>query len=220
MEWIRRSKEDVYRYAIYYAKFPSLKNPYKFDEIISHVKYDKNRRLILGENPYVDYFFKNNYLYSLDMCRYILTKTELNSLKAEKIRVDFKPIIINVNASEKERIIKMLMGRQANPNEYALPESYVPTSWMIPLGKGFAVIRRHNFEQDQDGEVEADYFDYDLNMIGKIKMPYFFRYNSFRFPGLSNYKVYAGNYLFTIEDTDENWKLKKWYVDESKVQTP
>jgi hypothetical protein len=88
---------------------------------------------------------------------------------------------------------------------------------MIPLRKGFAIIRRHNFEQYKDGEVEADYFDYDLNMIGKIKMPYFYRYNSFRYPGYGYYKYYTGNYLFTIEDTDENWKLKKWYVDESKI---
>ncbi|MCX6579702.1 MAG: hypothetical protein NT166_05905 [Candidatus Aminicenantes bacterium] len=217
MEWIPNQK---YRYPIYYAKFPSLENPRKFNEVISSVHFDDKDRLILGEDPFVDYFIKNNYLYILDMGRYILSKTGLNSGKAEKIRVDFKPIKINVDASENERIIKLLMGRRANPNEYALPESLVPTSWMIPLGKGFAVIRRHNFEQDKDGDVEADYFDYDLNMIGKIKMPYFFRYNSFRFPGLSNYKAYAGNYLFTIEDNDENWKLKKWYVDESKIQTP
>jgi hypothetical protein len=154
------------------------------------------------------------------MTRYILTKTEINTRKAKKKRVNFKPIKLNVNVPEKERIIKMLMGRRANPNRYILSENLVPTSWMIPLGKGFAVIRRHNFEQDKDGEVEADYFDYNLNMIGKIKMPYFFRYNSFRYPGLSNYKYYTSNYLFTIEDTDENWKLKKWYVDESKIQTP
>ncbi len=217
IEWIKNQK---IRCPIYCAKFPSLENPCKFDEVMSNNKLDKNKRLILGEDPFVDYFFKNNYLYTLDMGRYIITKTELNSGKVEKKRVNFEPIKINVDVSEKERIIKMLRGRRANPNEYTLPENLVPTSWMIPLGKGFAVIRRHNFEQDKDGDVEADYFDYDLNMIGKIKMPYFFRYNSFRSPGYGYFKAYAGNYLFTIEDTDENWKLKKWYVDESKIQSP
>ena len=218
MEWIKSQK---IRCPIYWAKFPSWEAPCKVDEIISNNKIDKNKKLIFGEYPYVDYFFKNNYLYTLDMGQYILTKTELNSGKAEKKRVNFKPIKINVDVAEKERIIKMLMGTRENPVEYTLADSLVPTSWMIPLGKGFAVIRRHNFEQDKAGEVdvEADYFDYDLNMIGKIKIPYFFRYNSFRFPGLSYYKAYTGNYFFTIEDSDENWKLKKWLVDESKIQT-
>ena len=153
------------------------------------------------------------------MTRYIVTKTELSTRKAKKKRVNFEPIKVDVNVSEKERIIKRLSGRAANPNQYVLPGYLIPTSWMIPLGKGFAVIRRHNFEQDKDGEIEADYFDYDLNMIGKIKMPYFFQYNSFRFPGFGYYNSYANNYLYTIEDTDENWKLKKWYVDESKIPT-
>jgi len=217
IEWIKAEK---IRCPIYCAKFPSLENTWKFDEVLSKNMFDKKNRIILGEHPFVDYFFKNNYLYSLDMGRYILTKTEINTRKAKKKRVNFKPIKLNVKVSEKERIIKMLKGRRANPNEYLLSENLVPTSWMIPLGKGFAIIRRHNFEQDKVGEVEADYFDYDLNMIGKIKVPYFFRYNSFRYPGISYYKYYTSNYLFTIEDTDENWKLKKWYVDESKIQTP
>jgi hypothetical protein len=217
IEWIKNQK---IRCPIYCAKFPSWKNTYIFDEVISKNMFDINDRIILGEDPFVDYFFKNNYLYTLDMGRYIITKTEINTRKAKKKRVNFKPIKLNVNVSEKERIIKMLRGRRANPNAYILSENLVPTSWMIPLGKGFAIIRRHNFEQDKDGEVEADYFDYDLNMIGKIKVPYFFRYNSFRSPGLSYYKSYTSNYLYTIEDTDENWKLKKWYVDESKIQTP
>ncbi|MCU0288659.1 MAG: hypothetical protein MUF15_19980, partial [Acidobacteria bacterium] len=215
-QWLSNHK---YRYDIFWAKFPSWENSYKFDEIISDIKHDKNKREILGEDPFVDYFFKNNYFYALDMTRYILTKTGLNSGKAEKKRVNVKPIKINVDVAEEERIIKLLMGSRANRDEYTLAEYLVPTSWMIPLGKGFAVIRRHNFEQEKAGEVEveADYFDYDLHMIGKIKMPYFFRYNSFRFPGLSYYKAYTGNYFFTIEDSDENWKLKKWYVDESKI---
>jgi len=217
IEWIKNQKV---RCPIYCAKFPSWENPCKFDEVLSKNMFDINNRNILGEDPFVDYFFKNNYLYTLNMGRYILTKTEINTGKAKKKRVNFKPIKFNVNVSEKERIIKMLRGRRANPNEYILSENLVPTSWMIPLGKGFAIIRRHNFEQDKDGEIEADYFDYDLNMIGKIKMPYFFRYNSFRFPGFGYYQFYTSNYLFTIEDTDENWMLKKWYVDESKIQTP
>jgi hypothetical protein len=216
IEWIKNQKVKC---PIYCAKFPSWDNPCKFDEVLSENMFDINNRLILGEEPFVDYFFENNYLYTLDMGRYILTKTEINTGKSKKKRVNFKPIKFNINVSEKERIIKMLRGRRANPNEYILSENLVPTSWMIPLGKGFAIIRRHNFEQDNVGEIEADYFDYDLNMIGKIKMPYFFRYNSFRSPGFGYYQSYTSNYLFTIEDTDENWKLKKWYVDESKIQT-
>jgi hypothetical protein len=217
---IEQMKNWKTRCPIYCAKFPSWENTCKLDEVISDRMFDENHREILGEAPFVDYFFKSNYLYTLDMRQYILTKTEINTRKAKKKRVNFKPIKFNVNVSEKERIIKMIRGRLANPIRYILPEILVPTSWMIPLGKGFAVIRRHNFEQDKDGEVEADYFDYDLNMIGKIKMPYFFRYNSFRFPGLSYYKYYTSNYLYTIDDTDEIWKLQKWYVDESKIQTP
>jgi len=218
-EWIKNQK---IRRPIYCAKFPSWENKYKFDEIISKNRLDTKNRIILGENSFIDYFFKNNYLYTLDMTRYILTKTEINTRTAIKKRVNFKPIKLNVNVSEKERIriIKMLRGRRAIPDRYILSKNIVPTSWMIPLDKGFAVIRRHNFEQDKDGEVEADYFDYDLNMIGKIKVPYFFRYNSFRSPGLGYYQYYTSNYLFTIEDTDEIWKLQKWYVDESKIQTP
>lgn len=217
MEWIKNQKV---RCPIYCAKFPSWENTCKFDEVISKNRLDINNRITLGVNSFVDYFFKNNYLYTLDMTRYILTKTEINTRKAKKKRVNFKPVKINVSVSEKERIIKMLMGRIAYLSRCTLSENLVPTSWMIPLGKGFAVIRRHNYEQDKEGEVEADYFDYDLNMMGKIKMPYFFRYNTFRFAGPGNYKYYTGNYLYTIEDTDENWKLQKWYVDESKIQTP
>lgn len=219
MDWTENQKINC---PIYCAKFPSLDDSRKIDEVTSGNIYDEKKRSILGKDPFVDYFFKNGYLYSLDMQRYIVTKTEINTGKAKKIRVNFAPITLSLNVSEEERIIKELRGRKATLNEYTVSENLVPTSWMVPLGKGFAIIRRQNFEQEKVGEVEveADYFDYDLNLIGKIKIPYFFRYNSFRSPGINYYQYYSNNSFFTIEDTDDKWILKKWQVDESEIKSP
>jgi hypothetical protein len=95
---------------------------------------------------------------------------------------------------------------------FDLTEELFPASWMTQVGDGIAVARCENYDPDIKGPVPADYFDKDLNYLGKIELPYFFKWNH---PDTGQYHAYINFYskdgkLYFLEtrDDDDYWIVR------------
>jgi hypothetical protein len=97
-----------------------------------------------------------------------------------------------------------------------LTEEIQPVSWTVPLERGFAVIKRKGYTTGCRGLVDADYFDYELNLMGKTKIPCFyqiFKLKRLRFP--ATYLYHDGYLYLMYEDEEkEEYYLEKWKVEE------
>jgi hypothetical protein len=83
---------------------------------------------------------------------------------------------------------------------------------MVPLGKGFVVVRRYSYATDCQGMVEGDYFSYELEMKGKVKIPCFMLIFKLTNPP-QTYKYHNG-YLYLINESQDEYRLEKWLVKE------
>jgi hypothetical protein len=89
---------------------------------------------------------------------------------------------------------------------FDFPEELFPASWLMQVGDGIAVCRCENYDPDIKGSVPADYFDRDLNYLGKIELPYLYFWNH---PYTGQYHSYInflskGGKLYYLETRDDN----------------
>ena len=92
----------------------------------------------------------------------------------KNIKVKFKGNSFTEN--EREKWIESFYGLKYR-DRFDYPEELWPACWIMPLGKGIAVGRRKDYNTNRNEPIIADYFDKDLNFIGKIKLPYFKYWN-------------------------------------------
>jgi len=172
---------------------------------------DKNKRHILGNQSSFHYFGRGEFVYLLDKKEYTIGKYDLKGKLAKSIKVNFKKIDIS-GQNQKKWLIDLVGKRIAN--RFVLYHKLLPTSKIIPLGKGFVVIRRKDYNQDCTGMVEADYFNFDLNLKGKVVFPCFMRFNrvstGYNWPNTG----YVANHLYLTVEKGEETYLEKWLVTE------
>ena len=178
---------------------------------------DHSGRYILFSMDGVDFFYKEDKIYLINMNSYQVNMMELSGKILKRIRVDVEKKM--VPKEMKEPWLKAHLGWSYRrlKNRIGAADSIQPASYMVPLGKGLAVIRRNGYDYNCTGMVEADYFDYRLNLIGKIQIPCFNRI--FRLSmGYSSYSyTYHEGYLYLISiDREENFYLEKWRVIEPR----
>ncbi len=86
------------------------------------------------------------------------------------------------------------------------------------MKEGFIVVRNNNgYFINCKGMAEGDYYDYELNFKGKVKIPCFYRinrmgyYQYFRL----NYSIFNDNFYLINEDEkkEEIW-LERWRFKE------
>ena len=56
---------------------------------------------------------------------------------------------------------------------YYYPLELWPACWILQVDKGVAVGRRESYLPSPEKWITADYFDLDLNFLGKIRLPAF-----------------------------------------------
>ena len=180
----------------------------------------KNGILIsyIGDYHQFDYFAKGEDVYILDMKEYILYRFRPDGTLIHSVRVDVEKV--PVPDSKREQWINEHYGEhKQSPAKFAFTDYVLPASWMLPLGKGFAVIRRYGYSRRCNGMVEADYFNYNLEMLGKIKIPCFNRIFDLTLYVLPRTAAYRGGYLYLVskktdKGDDESYILEKWQVQE------
>ncbi|MCX6580094.1 MAG: hypothetical protein NT166_07910 [Candidatus Aminicenantes bacterium] len=171
-----------------------------------------------GHYHQFDYFAREENVYILDMKEYILYRFHLDGTLIHSVRVNVE--IVPVLDSKREQWIKEHYGEyQRSPVKFVFTDYVLPTSWMIPLGKGFAVIRRYGYSRQCNGMVEADYFNYNLEMLGKIKIPCFDRIFDLTLFVLPRVTAYSNGHLYLVskeidKDDNELYILEKWQVQE------
>ena len=206
-------------FTVYLTTFPDLKRRllHNFPEFNSVIENKKEAFLGVGG---IHYFIKNDKIYLLDKDNYVLTIRNAEGKTEKEIRVDIKKVSISGKMAE------TWLQEHYGANKYLpknrikirLPEYVQPCAWMIPLEKGFVVIRKYGYSVYCQGLVEADYFNYNLDLLGKVKFPCFneiFWLRNHVF--LKSCEVKNG-FLFLVnsieKDNDEIITLEKWKITE------
>jgi hypothetical protein len=200
--------------------FPGLEKKvlHKFPQGLQIEKKNGKKIFYIGDYHQFDYFTKEEDVYILDMKEYILYRCRPDGTLIQSVRVDVEKL--PVPDSKRKQWINEHYGKyRHSPIKWTFTGYILPTSWMVPLGKGFAVIRRYGYSLQCNGMVDADYFSYDLEMKGKIKIPCFDRIF-----GLTSYVIprvtaYSNGYLYLVskeidKDDSELYILEKWKVQE------
>ena len=159
----------------------------------------------------------DNFIYLLKSDEYNLIKMDLDGNIVKQITIkNFARKTFS--RQETAGWIKEVGGM--NPAEFTFPSELWPACWIFELPNGFAVGRRNDYKPDKGEWIECDYFNKDLDYLGKIKVPWFRRWNnpidgqryldymSF----LNDGKFYFVEYKET--ETDEEYYLTRWRIEE------
>jgi len=182
---------------------------------------DKNDRSIIGRPFHCSLINDNIYILKTD--EYLIIKMDLegNILKETKV-INFEDK--SFSAAERKEWIKASMHNKITNGIF--PEKLWGSCWIIQLKDGIAVGRRNDYNPNNDQWIEADYFDFELNFLGKIKIP----------PGLPEWNgpasgqrvaegsIYFNNdRLYVIEyretESDEEYYLTRWRIENKADQS-
>jgi len=212
-EWTEKSKT---LYGCYIVRFPGLTKQ-RFKTIGPSNPWNSPtppRKYVIGSTPFFYYFYKNEKIYFIKMDDYQLSQFDLEGQLLKNVRVN-----VEKKKVPKEKKIPWLKEQRGGRSleKFDLADHIQPAGWMVPLGKGFAVVRRNGYGTGCNGLVEADYFDYQLNLKGKIEIPCFFRIYILRGVGYFIWTwQYQDGYLYLINEDEgnETFYLEKWKVVE------
>jgi hypothetical protein len=206
-------------FSVYLANFPGLKRKlihhfHEFDCLL-----EEKRELIL-DNGAIHYFLKDEKIYLLDKDRYLLTKRNISGKLEKQVKVNVNKIPVTKN--NQDLWLKEQMGINKYLSQIKIKIRFAdfvqPCSWMIPLEKGFVVIRKKSYSISCQGLVEGDYFDYNLNLLGKVKFPCFNEIFRLRRQIFLRYSAVRKNILYLVnnvnQEDDEIIALEKWRISE------
>jgi len=207
-------KPGIVSYHINLISFPNFETK-KLITLGPIKRFDKNRKLIIGAIPQFHYFHRDGKIYFINMETYQIAMFDLSGKPVKRVRVEVEKIPVPSDLRMtwlKEQVDSRIL------NRVSLVDFVQPASWMIPLGKGFVVIRRNSYSTSCAGLADADYFDYDLHLLGKVKFPCFYPIYLFSSAYLPRSFAYTNGYVYLItqdlKETDEDINLEKWKVVE------
>ncbi len=194
------------------VKLPQMKERVVFST--PPISLYERQKIILGKGSF-HYFYHKGKIYYLEMASYTLALLNMKGKPEKTIEVKFKKI-----PTRRERIKKWLKEYKFHRiDRFTFPSYIYPVSWMLPLAKGFIVVRRKNYSQTCKDFAEGDYYDYKLNPVGKTKVPCFsgiFRLSSGNFFYGNLTRSLSGNHLYLLREDEKLAKtfLEKWRVKE------
>jgi len=199
-------------YQFYTVKFPELvmKRFQSLGPVNPWSSSTNSKKLVIGAVPEFHYFYKNENIYFINMDDYQLRQFDMGGQLLKKVRVN----VDKKKVPEGEKISWLKYQEPALWNRIELVDDIQPACWMVPLGKGFAVIRREGYGDQCNGLVEADFFDYQLNLKGKLKIPCFYAIFKLRRGYFMWTYQYHEGYLYLVNEVDDTYYLEKWKVIE------
>jgi len=197
------------------STFPGLKE-IKLKELEPYWPIDSRHRIIQFMENGFHYFCHQDVIYVLDQKSYNISTFNLSGAPLKSIKLDVKPKYLSDET--REMWLRELRGREYDriKEKVILTDYLQPAAFMIPMNKGFAVIRRESYVSPNCTEkpmVTADYFDYQLNLKGQIQLPCFWRIFELNYyPKTFQYK---DGFLYLVSITeDEQYYFEKWRVIE------
>ncbi len=158
------------------------------------------------------YFFKNKEIFLLRSDRYQLLKFDISGKKLKDIIVD-----VVKETTDRSRLDEFLKDQSwyKSRNQFTLSDTVNPAAIVIPLNKGFVVVRRKNqYSTYCEGTNEGDYFSYQLEYLGKVNVPCFYQILDL-LPIVNVINLgYADGYLYLLKEIDEEFSIEKWEVKE------
>ena len=140
--------------------------------ILSEFDYkgkDENNQHIYGKPIHFGYFF--DHIYILDKREYRLIKMDINGKILRNIKIKFIPV--SFSKSEREKWLFQFDPKEKIRKRAIFPDKLWPAAWLMPIGNGIAIGRCKNYDTTKTEDICADYFDQDLNYLGRITIPYF-----------------------------------------------
>jgi hypothetical protein len=207
-------KPGVFEYHLHLRKIED--NGIKDTEIlkIENNVYSK-KRLFIAAHP-IHFSLINDNIYILRPDEYRITKMNLEGIIVKEARV---ANLGKVRFTNQEREL-WIEERGLKKSRFTCPEYLWHACWILELGNGIAIGRRDNYKPLTKEWGDADYFDMDLNYLGKIKLPWFSDWN---FPDQVMSDIFfqnKGNMLFFIEtretENDEEFWLTRWRIRDEK----
>ncbi len=192
--------------------FPDLKKTFIYRIGPYPPNITKNRKFIYGKLPGFHFFYQEDQdkIYYLNMKEYRIMTFSLKGKILSNIKVDVKVI---KTPEDKKKLWLKAMGRYFE-TRCVMSDTVQPASWMVPLKKGFVVVRRYGYGSECSNLTKGDYFDYQLNLKGKVSFPCFYKIKYLSHGYFPETYHYQKGYLYIINEIDEDFFLEKWRVKE------
>jgi hypothetical protein len=178
----------------------------------------KDKKELIFDIGAIHYFIKNDKIYLLNKDDYVITIRDTRGQMEKQVRIDVEKIPTPRDMEDKWLKEHKAINKYLARIKLKLSDYIRPCAWMIPLEKGFVVIRQKGYSPSCQGLVDADYFDFDLNMLGKVKFPCFTETFHMRRHIFLQYARAADGFLYlvnTVErEDDEVIALEKWKISE------
>ncbi|MCP4217177.1 MAG: hypothetical protein GY765_21200 [bacterium] len=182
---------------------------------IPHTFFPRKEESVMGSPVHIS--VSDDYIYILDKREYRILKVDYSGKVIRAIKVSSEKKF----ATDRQRAEWAQKATDYNVKGIKLltPREIWPAGWLVAVNDGLAVSRVINYDTDDDTSITADYFDLDLNYIGKINLPFFRGWNN---PSSGsnnvdlNYYYKDGKmYAFDVDvnkDSELVWKIIKYNV--------
>ncbi len=210
--WYDPKNRSEFIYFIHHVTFPDIKKK-KIMTFGPFLAFNENKKRMFGNEPGFHYFYRGGKIYFLNMKTYQIHIMDKQGKILSRIRVEHQERRVPPEL-KKTWLIEQIGRSPANLARTVLVDEIQPASWMIPLEKGFVVVRRSSYSTSCQSPCEGDYFDYELNLVGKVTFPCFYRLFKMRFGYFPFYCFYKGGHLYLVNEYDEEFRLEKWKVQE------
>ncbi len=187
--------------------------------------YNSRIDLFLTDTMYLDgqpyhFLLSGNHIFFLKTDEYRLIKMDLEGNVLKQIQVTN----VDKKTFSKPQLARWLKKyRELDPKGFTFPEELWPAAWVIELKDGIAVARRRDYNPIKTDWIICDYFDKELNYLGKINYPWFPGWNH---PSQGQKKAEFFSYLhedgklYCLEyketENDENYYLTRWRIENEK----
>lgn len=155
-----------------------------------------------------------NFAFIINLKDYTIFKYDLKGRLIKSIKVLFTGQ--NYSKSQMAEFKAAWGDNNSKMRAVMYPRELWPACWIQPLGKGFVVARRKDHMPSNGSLLDADYFDLDLNFLGKISFPAFADWNHPNYSWMAKSRdiFYNGRKLYIIRQADdkevciiEEWSL-------------
>ena len=157
-----------------------------------------------------------DFVFLVNLKDYVLYKYDLMGTLLKKVKVGFHHKRFSAHQlKEWER------SYEVKKSDLHFPGELWPACWLISLDSGFIVGRREDYSSSNKNWICADYYDISLQYMGKIKMPWFERWNDpFYCQTNADLKILGKDkYLYLIEEDEEgngDYVLRRWRFTREK----
>lgn len=182
------------------------------------IERDLNGKTAVWVGSPLDAVLIGNFAYIINLKDYTVFKYDLKGRLIKSIRVRFPA---QTYSKSQMAEFKAAWGEN-KPNLRAInyPRELWPACWLLKIGKGLAVARRKDHRPSSEKWITADYFDLDLNYLGKIRLPAFTDWNHPNYSRMAKSRDIFCNgeklYILRQGEGYETCTLEEWNLDHDK----